>query len=55
MLSDVYERAKLHPVPMDRKLIRAQQHTADVDENAGVIAHHLDVTSRFDTNFQFRQ
>jgi len=47
----VYTRARLHPVAMDAKVIQAQQHTADVYANGGVITQHLEVSSSFDTSF----
>jgi len=51
----VYNRAQLHPVAMDAKVIQAQQHTADVYANAAVITQHLDVSNSFDTSFKLKQ
>lgn len=54
VLTYVYARAKLHPVPIDAAVMRAQQHTADVYESAGVIPRHLDVAPSFDTSFKLK-
>ena len=54
VLTYIYARAKLHPVPIDAEVIRAQQRTADVYEGAGVIPRHLDVGPSFDTSFKLK-
>lgn len=51
MLKTVYERAQLHPVPIDDGLIAEQQRTADLYHRADVIRTRLDVTPSFDRQF----
>lgn len=51
VLKVVYQRAQLHPVPIDDSVIAAQQKTADLYQRAGVIKKHLDVAPSFDRTF----
>jgi sulfonate transport system substrate-binding protein len=51
VLKTVYQRAQLHPVAIDDKLIAEQQKTADLYHRADVIKTPLDVTPSFDTEF----
>jgi sulfonate transport system substrate-binding protein len=44
VLKIVYQRAQLHPVPIDDQLIAEQQRTADLYQRADVIKTRLDVT-----------
>jgi sulfonate transport system substrate-binding protein len=47
VLKIVYQRAQLHPVPIDDALIAEQQRTADLYHRADVIKTRLDVTPSF--------
>jgi sulfonate transport system substrate-binding protein len=51
VLKTVYQRAQLHPVPIDDGLIAEQQKTANLYERADVIKTHLDVGPSFDRQF----
>jgi sulfonate transport system substrate-binding protein len=51
VLKTVYQRAQLHPVPIDDGLIAEQQKTANLYERADVIKTHLDVAPSFDRQF----
>lgn len=51
VLKTVYQRAQLHPVTIDDKLIAEQQRTADLYVRAEVIKARLDVTPSFDKQF----
>ncbi|PXW28463.1 ABC transporter substrate-binding protein [Paraburkholderia caballeronis] len=51
VLKTVYQRAQLHPVPIDDGLIAEQQKTADLYHRADVIKTRLDVTPSFDKQF----
>jgi len=48
VLKVVYQRAQIHPVPIDDRVIADQQKTADLYVRAGVIKSHLDVGPSFD-------
>lgn len=51
VLKTVYQRAQLHPVAIDDRLIAEQQKTADLYHRAEVIKTRLDVTPSFDKEF----
>lgn len=51
VLKTVYQRAQLHPVPIDDSLIAEQQRTADLYLRADVIKTRLDVAPSFDKQF----
>jgi sulfonate transport system substrate-binding protein len=51
VLKVVYQRAQLHPVPIDDGLIGEQQKTADLYHRADVIKTRLDVGPSFDRQF----
>jgi sulfonate transport system substrate-binding protein len=51
VLQTMYQRAQLHPVPINDSLIAEQQHTADLYLRADVIKTRLDVTPSFDKQF----
>jgi sulfonate transport system substrate-binding protein len=51
VLKTVYQRAQLHPVPIDDGLVAEQQKTADLYHRADVIKTRLDVTKSFDRQF----
>jgi len=51
VLKTVYQRAQLHPVPIDDSLIAEQQRTADLYLRANVIKARLNVAPSFDKQF----
>jgi sulfonate transport system substrate-binding protein len=51
VLKTVYQRAQLHPVPIDSNVIAEQQRTADLYLRADVIKTRLDVAPSFDKQF----
>ncbi|MEX3823806.1 aliphatic sulfonates ABC transporter substrate-binding protein, partial [Paraburkholderia sp. BR14262] len=51
VLKTVYQRAQLHPVPIDNSVIAEQQRTADLYLRADVIKTRLDVAPSFDKQF----
>ncbi|WP_028221980.1 ABC transporter substrate-binding protein [Paraburkholderia oxyphila] len=51
VLKTVYQRAQLHPVPIDDSLIAEQQRTADLYLRANVIKARLNVAPSFDRQF----
>lgn len=51
VLKTVYQRAQLHPVPIDDSVIAEQQRTADLYLRADVIKTRLDVAPSFDKQF----
>ncbi|EDZ97755.1 aliphatic sulfonates family ABC transporter, periplsmic ligand-binding protein [Burkholderia sp. H160] len=51
VLKTVYQRAQLHPVAIDDRVVAEQQRTADLYHRADVIKTRLDVTPSFDRQF----
>lgn len=51
VLKVVYQRAQMHPVSIDDRLIAEQQKTADLYHRADVIKTRLDITPSFDKQF----